>query len=165
MYNKTLTFDTGVYKPMKKRAFILRGLPGGGKSTVARMIKLSIENDEPERPSLCKIVSTDDFFIDKDGVYQFDPKLLGKYHAMALSSFIEALQPESGVWAVILDNTNTQTWEFSEYVKSAKEAGWDTQIITVGQPKDDGHVIECAARNTHGVPLEAIQRMSKRFQP
>ena len=149
---------------MKRIAYIIRGLSGSGKSSVSRMIKFFVENDEIERKNSCKIVSTDDFFLDKDGVYQFDPKLLGKNHALAMSSFIEALKPENGYRAVVLDNTNTQSWEYSEYIKHAKEAGWDVQVLIVGQPKDEDHVLECAARNTHGVPLEAIIRMSKRFQ-
>jgi len=148
---------------MKRTAFIIRGLSGSGKSTIARMIKTFIENDEIKRENSCKIISTDDFFMEA-GVYKFDPKLLGKNHALAFEAFVDALKPESNYRAVILDNTNTQYWEYKEYIKVAKEANWDIQVMIIGQPKDDEHVLQCAERNSHGVPLEAIMRMSNRFQ-
>ena len=53
-----------------KFCFIMRGVPGSGKSTVASKIKG--ENGI--------IHSTDDYFIDANGEYQFDKTLLAKNH-------------------------------------------------------------------------------------
>lgn len=53
-----------------KTLVIMRGVTGSGKSTVA----LAVAQGDKS-----KIFSTDDFFV-KDGVYQFDPKQIGRAH-------------------------------------------------------------------------------------
>lgn len=152
---------------MKLRiAYVIRGLSGSGKSTLSRMIARFVETDPafgPPRQGSAKIVSTDDFFM-HDGVYVFDEKLLGKNHGLAYETFVTALKPTSGFRTVILDNTNSQHWEFENYIAAAQEAGWDVQVIIVGDPKNEQHIQECIKRNTHGVPEAVVRRMSKRFQ-
>lgn len=51
-------------------AYIMRGIPGSGKSTIAKIIA----------GDTGKIHSTDDFFYNPYGEYCFDPKLLKEYH-------------------------------------------------------------------------------------
>ena len=63
-----------------KKMYLLRGVPGSGKSTKSNAI-LS-ENDIDISNILIKsqhILSTDDFFI-VDGKYKFDPRKIGQYH-------------------------------------------------------------------------------------
>jgi ribonucleoside-diphosphate reductase beta chain len=45
---------------------LLRGLPGAGKTTLAKTILQLRESDEPE------VLSADDFFINENGMYEFD---------------------------------------------------------------------------------------------
>jgi len=137
-----------------KRAFILRGLPGSGKSLLARILAAAHFNS--------RVLSTDQYFM-VDDKYQFDAGKLNEYHARNLVAFIAACR--DGCPAVILDNTNTQYWEFEAYVEVAKCHGYMVHVITVGQPKDPHHIEECARRNEHGVPFEIICKMSDRFQP
>ena len=67
-----------------KRVTIMRGIPGCGKSWLAKQIS--------DR-SGAAVVSTDDEFIDhKTGEYVFDPSLLGRNHARCFARFLDCLK-------------------------------------------------------------------------
>lgn len=138
-----------------KTAIILRGLPGSGKSTVANLLGVGY-SDVPNPPKV--IHSTDSYFYDKDGNYNFDPNMLKVYHPQNLTAFTNSCK--AGIGLVILDNTNTEHWEYEKYVEVAEENGYQVHIITVG----DFNVEHCVERNTHGVPMHAINRMKQRWQ-
>ena len=53
----------------------MRGLPGSGKSTLARQL---LENNNGHGI----ILSTDDFFINSENKYEFDPSKIGNAHAV-----------------------------------------------------------------------------------
>jgi predicted kinase len=132
--------------------FIMRGLPGAGKSTRVRAIKR-----EYTRWTVC---SADAFFIGDDGVYRFDPALIGQAHEACWQKFQDALA--RGVDAIVVDNTNTQRWEYQRNVDAAKAAGADVKVINL---YDGGRSdAELAERNIHGVPLASIQRMRARWE-
>jgi|TARA_A100001391_G_scaffold189928_1_gene161823 tRNA uridine 5-carbamoylmethylation protein Kti12 len=154
---------------MKNICYILRGLPGTGKSRLARLISAA------NNPEYCldsfhvRTFSTDDLFINEEGVYEFDPSLLKQHHEENLRRAIEFfnLHPETANapnWAqiAIIDNTNVRHWEYEPYVAAAKEAGWDVQIITLDWDEND--IPLYAKRNKHGVPEEAIRRMADRWE-
>lgn len=141
----TMTKDTMT----TKRLTIMRGLPGSGKSYLAR----SIADGAP-------VFSTDDFFV-IDGEYRFDPSKLGQNHAENLARSITAMS--EGVPHVIIDNTCTQAWEAREYVKAAVQYGYDVQFVEPTTPWAFD-VAECAKRNQHGVPEAAIAGMLARWE-
>lgn len=126
---------------MMKKMVIMRGLPGSGKSTLAS--------------GLGVVYSTDDFFVGGDGVYRFDPAKLGEAHAWNQVRMREALRGEG---PVVVDNTNIRLWEMAPYVAMAEEAGWAVEVAAPSTPwaRDP---VECARRNSHGVPLATIERM------
>lgn len=135
---------------MDKHAYILRGLPGSGKSTLAKTLA-------PEE----YICSTDDFRM-VDGKYVFDLAKNGEHHQQNFQKFVGLLK--EGAPRVVCDNTNTQFWEFERYIEASVKHGYKVHVITVGAPKNKSYVAFCAKRNTHNVPLEAIERMSQRFE-
>ena len=140
---------------MTKICYILRGLVGTGKSMLAKNLRDSYTNGA--------IFSTDNLFM-VDGEYQFDPSKLGEYHAENLRQatyFMKKRQKSSDAICVI-DNTNTQHWEYEKYVEAAKEHGFMVQVISIDWDAKD--IPLYAERNTHGVPVEAIQRMADRWE-
>lgn len=132
---------------MAKIAYIMRGVPGSGKSTIAA--RLAGDNGV--------IHSTDQYFM-VDGVYVYDPTKLQECHTKNQTAFDASLQ--AGIPVVICDNTNVRLEHMRPYIEAANRHGYEVQIITVPHP--DPAV--AAARNTHGASLKTIERMIRRWE-
>lgn len=130
-----------------KILFLVRGLPGSGKSSIAA--------------GLCnKSVSADDFFMQGDK-YVFDPKKLADAHAYCQNTTAHFLSlPE--VYGVAVANTFTCRWEMEPYLLIAQKVGARVVVIdTFDAGLDD----ESLSRiNLHGVPVESIAAMRARFE-
>jgi len=147
---------------------IMRGCSGSGKSTKAREIAEKWERDMQDVASagllggIAVICSTDEFFVDPEsGKYAFDLKGLTKAHAWNLGRAHQATS--IGVGMVVIDNTNTQRWEFEAYLALAKRFGYEVEKITVGQ-FDESSLKVYANRNKHKVPLDTIRKQANRFE-
>ncbi len=141
---------------MTKICYILRGLPGTGKSMLARTMEMGW--------GYAKSFSTDDYFM-VNGKYQFDPSKLGEYHQKNLNAaddYMKSFKDSHNTIMCIIDNTNTQHWEYEKYIQSAENNGFMVQIITIDWDAKD--IPLYAERNSHGVPEEAIQRMADRWE-
>lgn len=126
---------------------ILCGVSGSGKSTYARR--------EYSGHVVC---SADDYFMQPDGSYKWDPSKLDVAHGECFRAFVEAIQ--AGQPAVV-DNTNTMVTEISPYVIAARAYGMRHRIITIWVGPGDLH--RAAARNKSGVPVQGIQRQYERL--
>ncbi|XP_017454952.1 NEDD4-binding protein 2 isoform X2 [Rattus norvegicus] len=131
---------------------LLRGLPGSGKSFLAR----TLQEDNPGGV----ILSTDDYFY-INGQYQFDVKYLGEAHEWNQNRAKEAF--EKKVSPVIIDNTNLQAWEMKPYVALSQKHKYKVLFREPDtwwkfKPK------ELARRNIHGVSKEKISRMLEHYQ-
>lgn len=127
---------------------IMQGPPGSGKSTVAADLKGYMESEGFS----AEIFSTDDYFM-KDGIYQFNPKLLGINHAKNL-----AAASSSKARVVIIDNTNLTPGEYAKY-----KANMLNRIVIVISCKVD--CVEALVRNKHGVPLDVLKKMCAKYTP
>ena len=134
----------------EKTIWLMRALPGAGKSTLAK--QLAGEHGE--------IFSTDDFFI-IDGEYKFDSSKLGQYHKANLERTINAMK--HGVNPIVVDNTNVQFFEMRKYVEAALHYGYRVEFA---EPNTEWKfdVEELTKKNTHKVPAATIQRMKDRWQ-
>jgi predicted kinase len=129
---------------------ILRGLPGSGKSSFAKVI-------EEEAPKDTAIVSADNYFY-KGGIYTFDPTKIGEAHEQCRKAFASAIDKKK---IVIVDNTNTQFWEFSYYWSVGLPYGHVRVVSLFDGGRTDAQL---AQRTRHGVPVEKIQEMRDRFE-
>ena len=134
---------------MEKTLTLLRGVPGSGKSTFAKMIT----NDY----SICE---ADQFFYDKEGNYNFDPTRLSAAHEWC-RFHVETRMKDNQVNPqfypnIVVSNTFTKEWEMSEYFDLAKKYGY--KVFTLIIENRHGGV------NQHGVPEEKIQQMKNRFE-
>jgi predicted kinase len=130
---------------MAKELFLLRGLPGAGKSTMAKSLG-------------GEFVESDRYFM-KYGNYEFDATKLGEAHAWCreqVKNWMEVDNAGYGVNRIIVANTFTQDWEMKPYYDLAKEYGYMVFSIVV----ENRH----GGKNVHNVPDEAIDRMRKRFE-
>lgn len=130
------------------KIYIMRGLPGAGKSTWAR-------RNYPQ----AHVCSADSYFLDDEGVYRFNRALISRAHASCLRGFAEILasiagDPANSPKVVIVDNTAIMAWEISPYYNLAMAYGHDAAIIHVKCDAEIAH-----SRNIHGVPLERVEKM------
>lgn len=140
------------------KVYIIRGAPGTGKTTEASKIM-----DEDENVVHC---SADNYFYEVAALNgtsyleEFKPWLVGKAHQFCWGAFIHALVV-MGEETVIVDNTNTYKWEYENYVLLAEQLGYEVEIIVTDMSESAEVYHE---RNTHGVPLEVIERMLREFE-
>ena len=131
--------------------YIMRGPSGFGKTTEAKRIIA-------KNGGVGMIHSTDNYFYDEHGNFQFDPRLLSKYHAWNLTAFMHSL--EQGVPIVICDNTNLEKRDYFPYLEAASKFGYSVRIVRM--PYIDP--IIAAGRNVHGVDALTISNMMNRFE-
>lgn len=141
---------------MKNFILLARGLPGSGKTSLTEMIGLPTISGIMSRPISC---SADDHFVDEDGIYQFDPKLLPDAHKACQDRSRSAMMEEKNV---VVHNTFTQRWEMEPYVRLAKEFEYRLIVISTYDGGCDDETL--ASRNTHGVPIESIAAMRERWE-
>jgi hypothetical protein len=138
-----------------QRLFVMRGIPGAGKSTMAK----SLMGDGV-------IHSTDDV-IEANGDYRaFFARLiesgdfsdLSRMHSKNLSNAIKSMK--DGITPVVVDNTNIKANEAKAYIVAALEMGFDDKNIEIHDVGTrDLTAEQLAESNTHGVPLDKIQMM------
>lgn len=107
------------------------------------------------------ILSTDDFFLQKDGSYVYDTDFIVEAHRWNQQRTYAALC--EGKSPIIIDNTMTQKWEAKWYVKSALKHRY--KIIFV-EPKTSWakNPRKLARKNRHGVTREKIKEMLARWE-
>lgn len=126
------------------KLIVVRGVPGAGKSTFAEMLR--------ESGMVKYVVEADQYFLQEDGTYLFDPKKLGEAHATCQSAVRLFLGAGD---SVAVSNTSTTEAEVKTYQDMADECG--AQFISIIVENRHG------SENVHNVPPESIYRMKQRF--
>jgi hypothetical protein len=125
---------------MEKILYIVRGIPGSGKSTFAKT--LGGQHYE-----------ADMFFIDGNGEYNFDGSKIKLAHNWCMIQTQKAMVDDEP--KIVVSNTFTQEWEMETYFKLAEENGY--KVFTIIVENRHGGV------NQHGVPEDKLQMMKDRF--
>ena len=122
--------------------YLIRGLPGAGKSTYARgMIA---------RGEAHAYYEADMFFI-RDGEYKFNPKLIRDAHAWCRRKAFDGLAHGK---TIIVSNTFTKLWEMEEYMAYARRHGIPFAVIRLNTQYG----------SIHNVPQEVVEQMRNRFE-
>jgi tRNA uridine 5-carbamoylmethylation protein Kti12 len=144
----------------------MRGVPGSGKSTAAKFLGNIYAEGRWVSPyvgvsesgeEIVHIHSTDSYFM-VDGVYKYNPALIGKNHSKNYKAFRDSV--DLGIPLVIVDNTNTTRREWNKYQNYAEGAGYWVSFHVMPHPT----VSEAKERNTHNVPGDVIKKMIQRFE-
>ncbi|XP_028763399.1 uncharacterized protein LOC114721719 [Neltuma alba] len=160
---------------------ILRGLPGSGKSYLAKMLRdLEVENggDAP------RIHSMDDYFMtevekgdDNDASkssssgrgkkpvmkkvmeYCYEPEMEEAYRSSMLKAFKKNVE-EGAFTFIIVDDRNLRVADFAQFWATAKRSGYEVYILEANYKDPAG----CAARNVHGFTQEDIEKMAGQWE-
>ena len=131
---------------------LVRGLPGSGKTTLAKLIVSLVEDGAA--------VAADDFFEDEEGNYQFDPTRLQEVHEKCQETVHRLMR--DGYSVLVVHNTFSQRWEMERYIRTARDSGY--QLIVIDLFNAGKSVDELTERNLHGAPREAVRTMMERWQ-
>jgi predicted kinase len=123
--------------------FVVRGLPGSGKTTAAEFLA----------GETCPVISADDFFYQDGGVYKFDMNKLGAAHANCKSR-VEGEMLKSSP-KIFVANTFTTESEINTYKKLADNHGY--MFVSMIIENRHGNV------SVHNVPEATMVKMKDRF--
>ena len=128
-----------------KTLYIVRGLPGSGKSSFAKSIGgIHIEADQ--------------FFM-MNGKYNFDLTKIKLAHKYCQNQ-TEAWMKNDGIQVnsskIVVSNTFTQEWEMQPYYELAEKYGYRVFSLIV-ENRHEG-------KNIHGVPDDKLEVMKNRFE-
>ena len=133
-----------MFKPSKATLYLIRGVPGCGKTTLADQLK--------RNNLVTQVLEADKYFIDCEGKYLFNPRKLSEAH--------EWCQTRAKMYlfdgdSVAVSNTSTTEKEVAIYKQIAELTGANFVSIIVENRND--------TENIHAVPAEKIQQMKNRF--
>ena len=135
---------------------ITSGIPGSGKSSWIR---------RNTNPYMTEVFSADDFFLDRNGRYSFDPAGISLAHCHCLKSFSERLtvlcacEDDCCPVTLVVDNTNICAWEIAPYYSLATAYGAPVRVVRLlSEPS------KAFRRNIHGVKREKVEQMAERMK-
>ncbi|XP_059211800.1 YLP motif-containing protein 1 isoform X2 [Centropristis striata] len=152
---------------------IMRGLPGSGKSHVAKLIR-DKEVDCGGAPP--RVLVLDDYYmtevekVQKDPdtgrrvktkvlEYEYEPEMEDTYRNSMLKTFKKTL--DDGFFPfIILDTINDRVKHFEQFWSAAKTKGFEVYLAEI-----TGDTQTCAKRNVHGRSLKDIMKMSNNWEP
>ncbi len=133
--------------------FIMRGLPGSGKSVISEVLKKIHENSA--------VLSSDDFFVDtKTGEHNFDKERIKEAHEWNFERFKKAI--ESEIPNIVIDNSNVKKYHYHHYLDYGQRHNYLVSVVTI--PHNDVSDKELTERNIHSVSRETVRRMRKEFE-
>jgi len=136
----------GTFFSKQKKLIILRGLPGSGKTTLAKQIANNYG----------LIFSTNDYFYQKDGSYKFNAKKLKDAHFWNQDRATHAMSKNKPL--IIINNNHIRKWEARPYIEVALKYNYDIEIIETDTPWRN-NINELATRNNFNVPIKVIENM------
>ncbi len=157
-----------------KRAIMMRGIPGSGKSSTANWVARQtaganaiewLEDSvryfgltQDKATAIVAIHSTDQYYIGEDGSYNWNASKVSLNHNRNYKAFKDSI--EQGIPLVIVDNTNTTKSEYEKYLKFAQTFDYWVSMMVMAHPT----VGEAVERNVHNVPADVIKKMLQRFE-
>ena len=143
-----ISIDEKSKKIMTKFAFIVRGVPGSGKSTTAQYLAGDVGI----------VHAVDDLHIDEKGCFRWNDDRVEEYYQQNFDAFAKSCQ--TGVSVVVCDNINVTQAEYQKYVECAHAHGYITSVVSLKKLTP----AEATQRNQHGVSITQIMDMYERWE-
>lgn len=131
--------------PQHFTVVIMRGIPGSGKSAVAKAIAAGVN-----------CIASADHYFEKKG--RFRAAELQEAHDSCKARFTELLEKKERM--VIVDNTNVKKRDFIWYEREASRHRYAVVYVVMAEMNPE----ICYKRNQHQVPFDTIKRMSEEFE-
>lgn len=128
-----------------RRLIVFRGLPGSGKSTMARKLQEFLNNEG----RTTALYEADMYFTTESGEYRFDRAKLGLAHQWCREQVLKALDTCD---AVIVANTNLDAWEMQVWKDLADSCNAQLEV----------YHMRTRYKSVHGVPEEVVAKMAAR---
>ncbi|MCK6649760.1 MAG: ATP-binding protein [Bacteroidia bacterium] len=133
-------------KEISKGLILLRGLPGSGKTTLAKLL-----SEDGKYP----VFSIDSYFTDPEtGVYDFKFEENHIAYKKCEENTEKALK--DGLNKVFVDNTFTIEWEMEPYFVLAQKYGYPIFVLTI----ENRH----GNNNVHGISNEQLTKMASKYK-
>ena len=129
---------------------LIRGLSGSGQKTLASLLCA----DSEYRDTVC----FEDYFIDEEGVYVFDPSAIKEAHSWCVEE-AENLMAENEV--VVVANCFTRKWECLPYFDLASKLSFNISIISLYDAGLNDSAL--SERCVNEVPPHVIQKQRQRW--
>ena len=120
--------------------YIVRGVPGSGKSEVAEILAPGHHYE------------ANDYFYDKKGEFHYNQYELDKAHRQCYNNVQNDMI--NGVERIAVANTFVKKWEYENYVESATKMGYKVVII----------ICKGDFTSIHNIPDTKIQSMLSNFE-
>lgn len=134
---------------------IFRGLPGAGKTHIARLIKEKEVEQGSEPP---RTMALDDYF-DCDGEYTYEQEMEPTYRVNFIKSFKKNV--DGGYFPfIIVDAVHQEVDHFRDMWSHAKQNGFEVYVCDV-----ECDAAAAADRNVHGRTGKEVMEMAKRWEP
>ncbi|MCA0937205.1 ATP-binding protein [Vibrio alginolyticus] len=124
------------------KLILIRGLPGSGKTTLAKQLAISLN---------AKHFEADMYFEAADGEYCFNPQQLPQAHEWCFHQTRKWLNKGK---TVIVSNTFVRHWEMKRYLDFCNKKGIEVDI----------RICDGDYQSIHNVPLETINKMRQQWQ-
>ena len=125
---------------MEKILIIVRGLPGSGKTTFAKLLGT-------------KAICCADDYVTRNGVYNWKPETIGVSHEWCQRKCRRFMKAQ--VERIVIANTNTTEREMQPYMDLARQFGYMVHTVIV----ENRH----GGKNIHNVPETTLDKMCERF--